>query len=503
MQWTDSTASPASTGASSRPTTRSAASFSARSATTASPIPRPSTNTPTTSATSVTRSVTPTHVLGPARPSHGADRRGVLQLRRLRPGQRANVHRQPGRAVRREDTRIHGDGALAALELYLPDTGHQPERVEYSYDSARRLALDDVRRRVGTARSSTRRSTSIRSAVCARPHTTATVDYAATYAGSGAAAARTRCTVASASGPGASSTSTTTRMGREQVASRRSATAAPADPRRTPATTRSVVSRPLAADRRRGNALDNLQFTYDALGNILELGDAIGTARRDAQLPHRAIAIACAASVTAMPVSAAPRAMWCTTRSGNVVEQPTRTGQRQLSYFASGNGAYDRRIGRREARFRYDAFGAVQELDIEGNGVIGRPTRPALRQTHRASRPWRSAGSTTSVISRKIPGPGGIVASRRGAGGAWIVPVRGRRAGTGSSPTRTARSCRISSTSPTARSQSSGAQPGSAHYTSLAVERRRCARRLRPVAPRRADLRPGHRPVLEPRPACC
>src|ERR1035441_3924794 len=106
-----------------------------------------------------------------------------------------------------------------------------------------------------------------------------------------------------------------------------------------------------------------------------------------------------------------------------IVRQPTRTGQRVLSYFASGNvRAIDEsgvHASSAHARFRYDAFGAVQELDLQGNGTTD--TRHDRRYGELIERRDQVAGTTTtSFISRKIPGPGGIVASRRGSGNDWV-----------------------------------------------------------------------------------
>ena len=173
-------------------------------------------------------------------------------------------------------------------------------------------------------------------------------------------------------------------------------------------------------------------------------------------------------------------------------------GQRRLSYFASGRV---RTIAERhvEARFRYDAFGEVQELDVEGGGGIdARRDRRYGGLIERRDR--RSAASTTSFITRQFPGPAASSPAGAAPASKWIFEfgeARGNRFFTDADGAFV----QDVDYQPFGEATSSGAQPGSAQLHERAVERRRRARGVRPVAPRRAPLRPGHRPVPEPRSA--
>ena len=401
--------------------------------------------------TSVTPLMTPTHVLGRLARAKAPTGEVFFSYDALgRVNARTFTDSQGDKYV--EKTTMDLDGAVAALELFLPDTGHQPERVEYSYDSARRLrsmtfvdgsasrklyeALDiDPLGRVRKARYDGH------------------VDYGATYADLGRRLLN-EVTVASASGSRRILYLDYDPVGREQV--RREVRDGGASGPKTN-TGYDALGRLSGSLRTDGAAtLDSRQFTYDALGNILELGDAIGTL--DATLSYRPgdrDRVCRVGYGNAGLGGTACNVVYDAV--GNVVEQPTRTGQRQLSYFASGKVRAIDESGAR-ARFRYDAFGAVQELDIEGNGVIGRPARPAVRQTHRASRPGRWGDRRRQSSRDGFPGPAGSspAGAARAASGLFSS---GKGAATASSPTRPARSYRISSTSPTARSTSSGASP--------------------------------------------
>ena len=406
--------------------------------------------------TSVTPLMTPTHVLGRLARAKAPTGEVFFSYDALgRVNARTFTDSQGGKYV--EKTTMDLDGAVAALELYLPDTGHQPERVEYSYDSARRLrsmtfvdgsasrklyeALDlDPLGRVRKARYGGH------------------VDYGATYADLGRRLLN-EVTIASASGSRSILYLDYDPMGREQV--RREVRDGGASGPKTN-TGYDALGRLSGSLRTDGAAtLDSRQFTYDALGNILELGDAMGTL--DATLSYRPgdrDRVCRVGYGNAGLGGTACNVVYDAV--GNVVEQPTRTGQRQLSYFASGKVRAIDESGAR-ARFRYDAFGAVQELDIEGNGVIdARRDRRYGRLIER--RDLAGGGSTTSVISRRVPGPGGIIASRRGAGGEWIFQFgegRGNRFFTDANGAFV----QDLEYQPYGEVQSSGAQPGSAHYT--------------------------------------
>lgn len=94
---------------------------------------------------------------------------------------------------------------------------------------------------------------------------------------------------------------------------------------------------------------------------------------------------------------------------GDVTQMPTRSGTRTLAYFASGQVS---RItaGTSNAVFRYDPFGDVEELDVDSSTDFRRDRRFG---------DLIEVSGTTPVISRKIPGPDGFVATLRGSN-SWI-----------------------------------------------------------------------------------
>jgi RHS repeat-associated protein len=147
---------------------------------------------------------------------------------------------------------------------------------------------------------------------------------------------------------------------------------------------------------------------------------------------------------------------------GNTIEQPTRTGARSLSYFASGKvrGITE---GAAQANFRYDPFGNVQELDITGSGISD--ARHERRYGGLIERHDKVVGGTTTAfVSRNIPGPG-VTISKRGTGNEWIFgfgELRGNRFfvdGSGAF-------AQTVDYQPYGEAKSNGVQPDSAQYTS-------------------------------------
>jgi RHS repeat-associated protein len=172
-------------------------------------------------------------------------------------------------------------------------------------------------------------------------------------------------------------------------------------------------------------------FTYDALGNIHTLSDAaasggpstttlsyLGADHDRDRICHIAYG---SDSNTDCNVSY--------DEIGNIVSQQTSTGIRQYSYYIDGSVRSISDDKGSAAQFRYDALGEVQELDLTSN--VSTDTRHDWHYGDLIA--WRdvtTGGSTTSVLSRKIPGPHGFSATRRGAGGLWIFEfgeARGNR----------------------------------------------------------------------------
>ena len=201
-------------------------------------------------------------------------------------------------------------------------------------------------------------------------------------------------------------------------------------------------------------------YSYDALGNVQELRDLIGTA---------GAALSYGGSDSVCRIGYGPGGLGgtaCNVKhddAGNIVEQLTRTGGRKLSYFASGKV---RRIaeGAAQATFRYDAFGNVHELDITGAGVSD--TRDERRYGPLITGRVGGPNGAATLISRNIPAPGGVVASRRGTSNDWVFEfrdLRGNRFFTNSS----GEFIQDVDYEPYGEAKSSGKQPGSPEYTSL------------------------------------
>ena len=205
------------------------------------------------------------------------------------------------------------------------------------------------------------------------------------------------------------------------------------------------------------------RYRYDELGNLGELGDVIGGAGATMSFHTDDRDRVCRIGYGNGGLDGTT----CNVvydGAGNVVGEMAGTGVRKLSYFASGNV---RRIieGAAQANFRYDVFGSVQDLDL--TGVDAADTR---HDQHFGGlieqRDQVSNGTVTTFISRKIPGPGGIVASRRGTGQNWIFQfgeMRGNRFFVDGNGTFV----QSVDYQPYGDAKSSGVQPGSAQYTPL------------------------------------
>ena len=407
-------------------------------------------------AVSVTPLVTPTHVLG--RLARAKASTGEIFFSYDAFGQvDARTFTDTDGDTYVEKTTFHADGAPSALEFHLPDTGHKRERVEYSYDSARRVR--SMKFLEGSE------SRQLYDALEIDPFGRVrkakyggTVDYAAIYADSGRRLMK-EVTVSSAFGSRRILYLSYDPLGREQVRREIQDGAATGPKTNIGYDTLGRLSSALRTNDTM--ILFSRHFTYDALGNVLAQGDALGEA--DATLSYRTVdrdrvcrvgygngglgGTACNVVYDAV---------------GNLVQQPTRVGQRQLSYFASGaiRTITEQAV---QARFRYDAFGGVQDLDIQGNGVTD--TRRDRRYGGLIERREQMVGgSAMSFISRQIPGPGGIIASRRGSADEWIFHFgesRGNRFFTNA----TGAFVQELDYQPYGETKSSGALPNSAQYT--------------------------------------
>ncbi len=153
--------------------------------------------------------------------------------------------------------------------------------------------------------------------------------------------------------------------------------------------------------------------------------------------------------------------------SGNIVEQPTRDGNRHLTYFPSGavrsivQDKIDPVTGLSRtatASFHYDGSGEMSSLDVEGTSLED------PRHDRRYGLIERREVGGSSIIVRHIPGAGGMVASRRGADGPWIFPFGESRGMRFATDDRDAFVQEVSY-SPFGKTASDGAGPGTLSYT--------------------------------------
>ena len=356
-----------------------------------------------------------------------------------------------------EKTTIHADGAASVLEFDLPDTGYKQERVKYSYDSAARLRSMKFSDASGSQDLYEASEIDPLGRV-RKARYGGKVDYVASYADLGRRLMN-EATISSALGSRRIVYLGFDPLVRER-ARREITNGALSGP--TTSVIYDALGRLSAAVQTDGvTTLSQRQFAYDALGNILGLEDFIGAS--DAALSYHTIdrdrvcrigygngglgGTACNVAYDAV---------------GNIIEQATRTGHRTLSYFISGNVRIisDQAT---QARFRYDPFGNVQELDLQsGNTSDTRHDRRYGGLIER--RDEVAGGSTKSFISRQIPGPGGIIASRRGSGKDWVFHFGEQRGNRFFTDANGAFVQDVDYQS-YGESKSAGVQPGSAEYT--------------------------------------
>jgi RHS repeat-associated protein len=314
-----------------------------------------------------------------------------------------------------EKSSFRGDGALYNLEFYLPDTGFNRELVEYGYDTAARLR--EIKFIDGSA--ATRHLYEVSDidpfGRVRRASFGGATDYQAGYADVGR---RLMNGVKAASPLG----SRFIRylgydpLGREMSRHEIKDNTAPGIKTNVAYDRLGRLSSAVKTDGT--TALSSWLYEYDALGNLVALKDLVD-ATRDATISFRPSDLD-----RVCRIGYGSGGLGGTTCNvdydgvGNIVDEHTRTGQRGFKYFGSGRV---RSIveGAANATFRYDPFGAVQELNLTGAGVSDarhdRRYGPLIER-----RDEEVNGTTTTFISRNIPGPGGVVASRRGTGNEWV-----------------------------------------------------------------------------------
>ena len=322
-----------------------------------------------------------------------------------------------------ERTTLRADGALDTLTRYLPDTDYAEETVWYAYDTAQRLTY--IKYEDAKSSKELYLATSINAVgqVHGAVHG-GVAEFVADYATTGRRLPLST-TVATSLGSRAFNITHRDLMGRERR--RTEVSDGTANDVRTDLTYDALGRLTTSKTRLQGTTpLADWSYTYDALGNLLTQTDALGTA--DSTMSY-----ASGDRDRLCRIGYGNGGLGGTTCNvthdslGNIHRQPTRAGTRRLDYFPSGNV---RAVinATASANFRYGALNVLRELDLRTPDKDARHTwgfGDLLELKEQAIN-----GKLTQVLTRHIPGPGGVIATRKGAKEDWVFPfgeLRGAR----------------------------------------------------------------------------
>ena len=324
----------------------------------------------------------------------------------------ARVFADPGDTMYVEQHTLHDDGSEATTELDLPDNGYLPERVDYGYDSAgrtRSMLFSD-----GSSTLPLYKATTVDPFGRVREAQLAKTSYAAAFSDVGRRLPQ-EVKVVGASDVRYLSFDHWDSDGRELARTEEN----PVSPGSTGMAYDALGRLASSTTTNGGSQTANWSYSYDPLGNLTKLSDLVGVA--DATLTYQTVDRdrICRAGYGNNPTVG----KGCTVTYdsyGNVIGEPARAGFRKLSYF---NGGQVREIDDSQgtAAFRYDAFGALQQLNVWASSGVRTDQHYGA---HVALRGASSNGYSTSYVSRKFAGPG-VSISRRGAKGPWIFEVGG------------------------------------------------------------------------------
>ncbi|MBK7862262.1 MAG: hypothetical protein IPJ65_27375 [Archangiaceae bacterium] len=313
-----------------------------------------------------------------------------------------------------ERTTFHADGVPSTLTFYLPDEGHKPEQASYFYDSARRLRTVTF---VDPSNTST------------RLYEAATVDalgrvrksyygngltYTASYAETG----RRLMTESAVDGIGGSRRfvfSEYDALGRERE--RRELTNGVLASKTALGYDSLGRLSNVFATNASNQVLQWWNYSYDPLGNLQNMLDVLGNG--DAAFSQRPVDKdrVCRIGYGNPGLGSPTPCNVVYDASGSVIEEPTRFGTtRRFDYFGSGS-VRSIQDGASRATFRYDPTESNSEVVVQTPTESSATYRYGSLIERRVQ--WSSGAPSSSLISRRIPGPGGTLASRRGAQG-WV-----------------------------------------------------------------------------------
>jgi RHS repeat-associated protein len=340
----------------------------------------------------------------------------------------------------------HGDGSPSRLHLLLPDDGFKDERVDYIYDTAGKLRTarySDGTGGVGMPLFNIETIDAfgrIRQARIGLPTVNGPASYSANYADTGR---RLLLDVKVTSATGAASREISHQpipgtvvavraydpLGRERVRREsKDGVVAPANVSTYDALGR--LDATFALDSTTGVTAKVWQFAYDPLGNILSETDfSSPVSSSSVTLSYQSTDRDRICNIGYGSAAPSPACDVKYDGMGNIIEQKSRSnGTRKFKYFANGQVKQIVDGNGNVAKFRYDAFGAVQQLDLTGNTPDTRHDRH-LGELIAVRDETTNGTTTTSVITRRIPGPG-FSATRHGPAGPWIFALgegRGNR----------------------------------------------------------------------------
>jgi RHS repeat-associated protein len=349
-----------------------------------------------------------------------------------------------------EQQGFHGDGSQAWIQLQLPDNAYQPERLDYDYDTASRLRWmwfsDGVNTQELYNASQVDAWGRVRDARFGK------AEYAANYAELGRRLPQ-GMEVKAAGGVRSIKYGTFDAFDRETTRDENIPNYVGHQ-----SLTYDALGRLRTSSRTNGStAVSQFSFNYDALGNVLQLADYLGTSGATLNYLSTDRDQICGISYTGTPTS-------CNVAYdsfGNIASEPTRAGSNKLKYFNSGDVRSISNQSGIAATFAYDPFGDVQDVKITSGA-----TELRHDQHYGAFITQRSQAAlhaSTTYISRQFPGPG-LTISRRGPQGSWVYEF-GEASGTRFTTDQNGKFLQDIHYNPYGEATTSGAAAGSPTFT--------------------------------------
>ena len=320
----------------------------------------------------------------------------------------------------------HSDGSTQSLVLNLPDNSFRDERVDYGYDSAGRPKSVNFSDGVSSQNLFDAADIDVFGRVIAAKY--GVTDYAASYDLFGRML-MTNMSIASgthsrhiAFPAAATETPAFDPIGRER---RRTEIVDGVSPKAISNAYDALGRINLRQVRDNGSLTSSALFGYDALGNVTDSNDFVGGHISHAfsvgYIDTDRDQMNCLEYGVSAPGNGCPLAsLVAHDAAGNVIREPSPNGAiRNFQYYAGGS-VKQITDGQSQADFLYDAFGDVQKLTLSSTTTVNARNDQHFSGVLSQRNEMNSVGVFSSVLTRSIPGPGGIVATRHGPSGPWI-----------------------------------------------------------------------------------